>query len=63
MSCEFAHLDGSYVLGAVSPRERREVERHLSVCTVMTAGARRPQPGWSRPAGRYVASVAGTDVV
>ena len=32
MSCEFAHLDGSYVLGALSPGERRQFEQHLSGC-------------------------------
>jgi len=33
MSCEFEHLDGAYVLGALSRRERREFERHLAECT------------------------------
>jgi predicted anti-sigma-YlaC factor YlaD len=32
MSCEFAHHDGSYVLGALSPAERRSYEQHLSTC-------------------------------
>ncbi len=32
MSCEHAHLDGAYVLGALSPAERREFERHLAGC-------------------------------
>jgi hypothetical protein len=32
MSCELAHLDGAYVLGALSPQERQEFERHLSGC-------------------------------
>lgn len=32
MSCDFAHLDGSYVLGALSPSERREFEEHLAGC-------------------------------
>ena len=32
MSCEFAHLDGSYVLGALAPGERQEFEDHLSGC-------------------------------
>jgi hypothetical protein len=32
MSCELSHLDGSYVLGALSPEERLEFERHLSGC-------------------------------
>lgn len=33
MSCRFAHDDGAYVLGALSPAERREFERHLPRCT------------------------------
>jgi hypothetical protein len=32
MSCEFAHLDGAYVLGALSPTERLEFERHMEGC-------------------------------
>lgn len=32
MSCEFAQYDGSYVLGALSPAERQEFERHLAGC-------------------------------
>lgn len=32
MSCELSHLDGSYVLGALSPEERLEFERHLPGC-------------------------------
>ena len=32
MSCEFAHLDGSYVLGALSPTERQGYEQHLAGC-------------------------------
>jgi anti-sigma factor RsiW len=32
MSCEFEHLDGSYVLGALSPAERRDFESHLAGC-------------------------------
>jgi hypothetical protein len=31
-SCEFAHLDGVYVLGALAAGERAEYERHLSGC-------------------------------
>jgi hypothetical protein len=31
-ACELAHLDGSYVLGAVSPEERLDFERHLPGC-------------------------------
>ncbi|MCW2762180.1 MAG: putative rane protein [Marmoricola sp.] len=32
MSCSFAHYDGSYVLGALSPAERQGFEEHLSGC-------------------------------
>lgn len=32
MSCEFAHLDGVYVLGALAAGERAEYERHLPGC-------------------------------
>lgn len=32
MTCERAHLDGAYVLGALSPGERLDFERHLPAC-------------------------------
>ncbi len=32
MSCEHGHLDGAYVLGALSASERQEFERHLLGC-------------------------------
>lgn len=32
MSCEFAHLDGAYVLGALSPAERVAFKQHLAGC-------------------------------
>ena len=32
MTCPFAHLDGSYVLGALAPAERQEFEAHLASC-------------------------------
>lgn len=32
MSCEFSHDDGPYVLGALSPVDRQEFERHLADC-------------------------------
>ena len=32
MSCELAHLDGAYVLGALSPTERLRFEAHLAGC-------------------------------
>jgi hypothetical protein len=30
--CEYSHLDGSYVLGALSPAERLEFEQHMAGC-------------------------------
>lgn len=32
MDCDYAHQDGSYVLGALSTAERNEFEQHLTVC-------------------------------
>jgi hypothetical protein len=32
MSCDFAHDDGSYVLGSLSPTERQAFEKHLPGC-------------------------------
>lgn len=32
MSCEYAHEDGAYVLGALPPAERAVYERHLASC-------------------------------
>lgn len=32
MSCEFATLDGAYVLGSLTPAERADYERHLRSC-------------------------------
>ncbi|HEY3009486.1 MAG TPA: zf-HC2 domain-containing protein [Micromonosporaceae bacterium] len=32
MRCPYAHEDGAYVLGALSPAERAEFERHLAAC-------------------------------
>jgi hypothetical protein len=31
-TCEYAELDGAYVLGALSPIERQEFEEHLTTC-------------------------------
>ena len=33
MSCEFAHNDGAYVLGALCPAERADYEQHLAGCS------------------------------
>ena len=44
-TCEYAHLDGSYVLGALSPAERQEFEQHLADCAACSAvGARAGRP-------------------
>lgn len=40
MSCPFTHLDGSYVLGALSPAERQEFEEHLAHCGECSASVR-----------------------
>ncbi len=40
MSCDFAHHDGSYVLGALSPAERQEYERHLADCVECSRAVR-----------------------
>lgn len=32
MTCEFAHLDGVYVIGALDASERTDYERHLTGC-------------------------------
>jgi hypothetical protein len=32
MTCQFAHNDGAYVLGALSPAERQQFEQHLAGC-------------------------------
>jgi anti-sigma-K factor RskA len=36
MSCRFAHDDGAYVLGALSPADRQAFERHLPGCADCT---------------------------
>lgn len=40
MTCEFAHLDGVYVLGALAPSERLEFERHLAGCAECSRSVR-----------------------
>lgn len=40
MSCEFAHLDGVYVLGALAAGERAAYERHLPGCVDCTRALR-----------------------
>ena len=36
MSCQFAHDDAAYVLGALAPGERLEFEKHLATCDECT---------------------------
>ena len=36
MTCEFTHLDGAYLLGALSPGERQQFEAHLAGCAECT---------------------------
>lgn len=40
MSCELAHQDASYVLGALSPAERSEYQSHLADCEECTRSVR-----------------------
>ena len=40
MSCTFAHDDAAYVLGALSPAERLEFERHLATCDACSRSVR-----------------------
>ncbi|MDX6326394.1 MAG: hypothetical protein QOK15_2748 [Nocardioidaceae bacterium] len=41
MSCDFQHDDGAYVLGALSPTDRQEFERHLKDCADCAEAVRR----------------------
>ena len=40
MTCEFAHLDAVYVLGALAPNERLQFERHLAGCAECSRSVR-----------------------
>jgi len=40
MSCQFVHDDGAYVLGALSPTDRLDFERHLADCDECTRAVR-----------------------
>ena len=40
MSCQYAHLDGAYVLGSLAPAERLEFEAHLPSCAECSRGVR-----------------------
>ena len=50
MTCRFAHLDGAYVLGSLSPAERLEFEAHLPGCAECSRGVRE-LAGLPGPAG------------
>ena len=39
-TCDLAHFDGAYVLGALAPDERLEFERHLAGCASCSAAVR-----------------------
>jgi hypothetical protein len=36
MTCQYAHFDGAYLLGSLSPGERQEFEQHLHGCAECT---------------------------
>lgn len=40
LSCTFAHDDAAYVLGALSPSERLDFERHLATCDQCSTSVR-----------------------
>ena len=40
MSCDFAHHDGAYILGSLSPADRSAFERHLAGCADCALGVR-----------------------
>jgi hypothetical protein len=40
MNCDFAHHDGAYVLGSLSPADRTAFERHLAECAECALGVR-----------------------
>ena len=40
MTCQFAHLDGAYVLGSLAPAERLDFEAHLPGCAECSRGVR-----------------------
>ena len=40
MNCDFAHHDGAYVLGSLSPADRSAFERHLADCAECALGVR-----------------------
>ena len=40
MTCQFAHLDGAYVLGSLAPTERLDFEAHLPGCAECSRGVR-----------------------
>ena len=44
MSCAFGYDDGAYVLGALSPADRKAFEDHLSTCADCQQSVRGPGP-------------------
>jgi hypothetical protein len=38
--CEYAELDGAYVLGSLSPAERQQYEKHLATCDACSRSVR-----------------------
>jgi putative zinc finger protein len=40
MTCQFAHLDGAYVLGSLAPTERLDFEAHLPGCAECSRSVR-----------------------
>ena len=44
MSCDFAHQDGAYVLGALSSSERVAFEQHLAGCSDCARAVRAARP-------------------
>jgi hypothetical protein len=36
MTCQYAHLDGAYLLGSLAPGERQEFEQHMRRCAECT---------------------------
>ena len=63
MSCQYAHDDGAYVLGALSPADRQDFERHLPGCADCTraVGELAGLPGLLGGVGAHVLEEAEVD--
>ncbi|HET6653196.1 MAG TPA: zf-HC2 domain-containing protein [Nocardioides sp.] len=63
MTCELAHQDAAYVLGALSPGERSEYQRHLAGCDECSRSVRMlaGMPGLLARVPEDVLDVARTD--